>query len=128
MKVELQRRKREPDWSFNPHISNISVSRCLPFYQGNPNSYVHRIRYGTIHNWQGEYSHTSFQFWCGGNGFLRHHQRKANGSRGRIIGGLIYAVPPDKTVSCATCEGRAIGAGLTESRMIAGRMLVFSPR
>lgn len=39
-----------------------------------------------------------------------------------------FDVPPDRAIHCATCEGRAIGAGKDGARIIAGRTVLFSPR
>lgn len=43
-------------------------------------------------------------------------------------GGVLLAIVPENEVLCATCEGRAIGAGQTESRLINGHMVKYAPR
>lgn len=91
---------------------------ALPFYQAKPGAYIHRIRSGVHHTFDGAYSHTSVRLWCSGMGFLGSTRPQAK----------LFADGPENGVFCATCEGRAIGAGLTESRVICGRMLVYSPR
>ncbi len=80
-------------------------------------NYVHRIRSAVHHIWREGYSHTNFDLWCGMTGFSsnKHHSR-------------LFEDPPPEYPICATCEGRAIGAGQTESRMICGRLVKFSPR
>jgi len=101
----------------HPHGFEINLKASLPFFQAKPGAYVHRVRSGSIHIRNGEFSHTSIHYWCGGMGFLE--QRR---------GSKLMDSPPPDAVMCATCEGRAIGAGLTESRVIAGRFVRFSPR
>ncbi len=68
--------------------------------------------------WDGEYSHTCFALWCGmtGHSSERHHRNQ------------LMATPDAKDIVCATCEGRAIGAGQAGSRQIAGQFVKFSPR
>jgi hypothetical protein len=120
MKIDLVREKEMR--GFRPKgLEVLRLVKSLPFYHRMGN-YVHRVRSGWIYVESGEWTHTSIRFWCGGTGFLapRRKSRYADGN-------LIAQVPSD-AVCCATCEGRVIGAGVTESRVLAGRFLSFSPR
>lgn len=116
MKISLQI-KRDRDWG-NPHFSSQPILKSLPYFRTQSGSYIHRVRYGTIHHYNGQYTHFALKFWCGMTGLGSDKRKQAR----------FYDVPPDGMVVCATCEGRAIGAGLTESRMIAGKIVKFSPR
>ena len=92
-----------------------TMDLALPYYLSRRGKYVHRVRYG-YHFWRdGKYTHAAVTFWCGNNGFIGHKGR------------LLATVPPG-AVLCATCEGRAIGAGQNGSRRINGREVCYSPR
>lgn len=110
---------RDP-FAFNPHIGTIHVTAALPFVQSSSGLYVHRVRSGMIHLWKGAYSHTTFQAWCG--------QIIGVGARRKSRGGSLLAEPPERGVFCATCEGRATGAGQLPTHRIAGRFVKFAPR
>jgi len=107
---------------------SAKISRTLPYFWKGAGHYVHRVRSGTIHftDWdcrnrtpmELKMTHISFNFWCDGVGFA--------GTRNRE--GKLYSAAPETGVVCATCEGRAIGAGQTDSRMICGHMVKFAPR
>lgn len=116
--VELQRHR---PCTYEGGIKVIQITRSLPFYKKRNGEYVHRVRRmgHCIVRRTGEYSHTFVEFWCGGSGFLGSEKREGN---------VLLAEPPQNTVCCATCEGRAIGAGLTSSREICGRVVMFKPR
>jgi hypothetical protein len=108
----LQPRERN---GWKPDFAEYTeLRKCLPFYKSHQGEYTHRVRAGTVHWWSGSYHHTSLQLWCGMGGFI-----------GR--GELMHA-PAVNATMCATCEGRAIGAGMTETHQIAGRFVKFSPR
>jgi hypothetical protein len=90
------------------------ITHALPFYKSQLTNakYFHRVR--TMENhWLG---HTSITQWCGAQAFF---------GEGR---GKLYAEIPEGGVMCATCEGRAIGAGEDGSRIINGRQVMYSPR
>ena len=72
-----------------------------------------------MHYFNGNYSHTSFSAWCGQTGF---HSKGRHGSL------RLTDNPPDDLPLCATCEGRAIGAGQLGATVIAGRQVIFTPR
>lgn len=118
MKVELQTpkayRNGRNHWAFNEHVGTITLKRSLPFYQSRAGTYIHRIRNAQVHYFDDVYRHTSFSFWCGGTGSEK---------KGKILSEV-----PHGEIVCATCEGRAIGAGQTDSHKINGQMVKFSPR
>jgi hypothetical protein len=60
--------------------------------------------------------HTSIGFWCGSSGFFGEGH------------GKLYDEIPKGEVLCATCEGKAIGAGEDGARVINGRDVMYSPR
>lgn len=98
------------------------LSASLPFYFGHSSRYVHRPRSGAMHFSDGRYTHTSLFFWCGGCGFP-HGEGRLYRPKGQLL-----AEPPAGAVICATCEGRARGAGQLGTREICGREVRFSPR
>lgn len=51
-----------------------------------------------------------------------------NSRRKARKGGFLFEHAPEGEVLCATCEGRAIGAGQDDSHQINGRMVRFAPR
>lgn len=65
--------------------------------------------------WDGRYSHTAFAAWCSQSLLTKNGLKLTDD-------------PPRDLPVCGTCEGRARGAGQLESREIAGRQVVFSPR
>lgn len=110
MKIQLDTRRKHSQ-KIGP---SLAVRRILPFYKSNRGRYVHRIRKADNHWSKGKLSHTSLGFWCGGQGFVNK--------------GQLFQEIPNELILCATCEGRAIGAGLEESRTINGKEVKFSPR
>ena len=111
-KIKLE---KEKDPFFQGGILSKSVKYALPFYKSKQGYYHHRLRYSKNH-WvrsTGEYSHTSVEMWCG--------------QGGQVNNGRLYAKLPEDSVLCATCEGRAIGAGLDGVREINGRAVMYSP-
>ena len=111
-KIELQRYKYSDNVD---RLKTIPLTRALPYFKSsNANSkYFHRVRSGARHECLG--IHYSISFWCGGGGFI--------GKKGRL-----YAELPEDAVLCATCEGRAIGAGMDKTHTINGRFVKYSPR
>lgn len=112
MKVSLETRRlsgfRPPDRTEAP------VRFALPYYKSERGQYVHRLRYGTAHYWSGVFKWISYSMWCGSLGWSTR--------------GHLYAEIPEGQLLCATCEGRAIGAGLDGARTINGRPVIYSPR
>ncbi len=113
MKVELHQEKLS-DWHAFGHITK-TVSKALPFYKSRKGVYVHRVRSMNQYWRHGKYHHASIGFWCGNTGHLGEK-------------GVLLAKVPDGEVVCATCEGRAIGAGQDGARVINGQAVMFSPR
>ena len=90
-----------------------SIRYALPYFKSNQASarYVHRLRSAQQHN-IGKYGmHISLHFWCGNHGFMKK--------------GRMFASVPEGEVLCATCEGRAIGAGIDGPRRINGRDVMY---
>ena len=90
------------------------ISYALPYYLSRQGKYFHRVRSANNHWHDGNLSHTAVGFWCGNSGFI--------GDKGKL-----YAKVPEGGVLCATCEGRAIGAGLAGERTINGKKVMYSP-
>lgn len=84
---------------------------------------MHRVRSGQHHYLHGEYTHSSVKYWCGNNGFFGSTGRMASTKNGEF-----FAEGPERAVYCATCEGRAIGAGFDGTREINGRRVLYSPK
>lgn len=99
-------------WQY-PQRINIAITGGLPFYRKARGEYVHRIRSGEHYYFSGGYFTSCLRFWCGGE------TRSEEG---------LLADPGEKAIFCATCDGRARGAGQLETRMICGRFVKFSPR
>lgn len=128
-KVPLIIREKIPNFDVDrPDYKTEHITHALPFYRSNSKkfgvAYVHRIRSGRHHCYRNritqemEYSHTSLSLWCGGCG----------GIGGKDPRGQIFAEAPEKSVFCATCEGRAVGAGMYGARLINGRFVLYKPR
>lgn len=107
-------------WACNPRIGTIHITASLPFATRGPGLYIHRVRSAHVNLWDGAYQETVFKFWCGACGF----QSIRKGTRSVQL----TAEPPENGVFCATCEGRATGAGQLSSHDIAGRFVMFAPR
>ena len=98
-----------------PEHEEYNLKKSLPFFKSNYGEYVHRVRSArTFFRYQ-ELSHTAVHLWCGMSGFI--------GRKGKL-----YEEPPAGSPLCATCEGRAIGAGQLGSHKILGRIVKFAPR
>lgn len=113
MKVILQP-PRPIGWMPNS-VRSRTIRSMLPYYQSRRGVYVHRIRSAR----QYEYtttskSHVAIALWCGATGFISK--------------GILYSDPPADALLCATCEGRAIGAGVDGHRKINGRACIYAPR
>ena len=116
LKVKLVKGKPS-NWNAPGH-REFHLSESIPFFRSSLGTYVHRVKTVKIHERDGKYTHTHVTYWCGNGGLVdgKHHRFAE-----------AFAAPPDGAVCCGTCEGRAIGAGMTESRVIAGRFLKFQP-
>ena len=117
--IELERRQiRSGGGSI---VSN--VKRSLPFIKSTRGLYTHRVRSATSHlyttsglSWKVGEFHIAVHCWCGMTLLVSRRKR-----------GQFLAEPPDGSPVCATCEGRAIGAGQLGAREIAGRPVIYSP-
>lgn len=122
-KVELIRKAYAPHGPLFKRRPALMLTQSLPFYRKNL-GLVHRVRDGRVYQKDDDtYSHTSIGFWCGNTGFLGLDTHRKNGGYGAL-----FAEPPEHAVHCATCEGRATGAGLNGARVICGRTVLYSPR
>jgi len=101
-------------WEFNEHVGHVLLTKSLPFYKAHSGTYVHRVRSGELCLWDGKPRHTVFALWCGMSG---------NSNKGRLM-----SEASTDAIICATCEGRATGAGQLGSHIINGRFGRFSPR
>lgn len=96
------------------------AKRSLPFAESAGGKYTHRVRSVQIialdpKQWP---AHIAINCWCGTSILIsnkRHHRDN------RIVA-------EQSRVLCATCEGRAIGAGQLGAQEIGGRPVMFSPQ
>lgn len=119
MKIELELQRENRPVSILQQerergMYSMPIKASLPFFRSFQGILIHRIRSGKVHYQDFKPSHTSFRFWCGNDGFA---------ARGAMMDSL-----PSRAVLCATCEGRAIGAGLCGTREINGRKVLYRPR
>lgn len=91
-----------------------TASRALPFVESGAGEYTHRTRQLTVHSILGK-THMAVRAWCGMTLLISPPKKK-----GRLV-----AEPGVGRPICATCEGRAIGAGQLGARQIAGRRVMF---
>ena len=114
---------RLPDWRapIGP-TTYIRVKRSLPFVESSAGKYTHRVRSIVIMAHDEPLrrigiAHTAVHCWCGMTILI---------SKKRCHSSNMLVVDPSR-VLCATCEGRAIGAGQLGTAEIAGRPVMFSP-
>jgi len=96
----------------------IYAKRSLPFVEPIRGNYAHRVRSVAYYtsNSASRPPHAAVKCWCGQTILVG----------GRRDGAHLVA---DVTLPiCATCEGRAIGAGQVGAREIAGRPVMYSPK
>lgn len=113
----------------------LPVKRALPYSRSRQGAYVHRLRSGLLHvycptafddekgGWyrvSNEVQHVGahFKLWCG-----QHATTARMRSSWEFFG-----EPPEGADVCATCEGRAVGAGYESTVLIANHPVKFSPR
>lgn len=103
-------------------IKNVPVTFAYPYFKTGMGAYTHRVRTAITHvnKAKGQNSHVSLSAWCGVVGFLSEKPRARNANQ--------FAEVPEHAILCATCEGRAIGAGMDGTREINSRSVIFSPR
>lgn len=99
----------------------VPIRSALPFCKSPRSGLYHRPRSGELHYANWHLSHVAVSFWCGSMGYVQHGRAR------RVVWTLCEDLP-ENAVLCATCEGRAIGAGQIDSRTISGRTVLFSPR
>lgn len=92
------------------------IRKALPFVESLIGQYTHRVRNATIHTSKGK-SHISVGCWCGLSFYVSPRKKT------RLV-----AIPGEGRPLCGTCEGRVIGAGKTDSRMVGAHELRFRPR
>jgi hypothetical protein len=104
----------------------FALKRTLPLFQSDRGTYVHRVRSAAAHPSGGRaawyVNHISVTYWGGNGGFLRGPQNTRNGGR------LLADLPTDGSPVCATCEGRAVGAGFPSLALIVRHSVKFAPR
>jgi len=116
MSVQVDLEIRHDRHALN-HVASTPVKRSPPFAESPKGAYTHRVRYATLYRVGDSVPHMSIGLWCGMT--LCISKRKP----GRFV-----SEPSRGRPMCATCEGRAIGAGRDGSHKINGRMAKFSPR
>ena len=112
--IQLERHKPPPYKPVAVRMTN--VKRALPFVASDAGVYVHRVRSAVVYEVCGK-AHMAVSCWCGMT--LLVGKRK----KGRMLSEPITGRP-----MCATCEGRAIGAGTTGLRNINGLDVRYEPR
>lgn len=95
--------------------SAVRVKAAQPFVESRSGRYSHRVRSAVLHTVCGK-THMSVKCWCG----MHINISKSNPNR-------LTANPEAGRPVCATCEGRAIGAGQLGAREIAGREVRYQP-
>ena len=103
-------------------MKSVPVAFAYPYFRSGFGTYVHRVRTAITHvnKDKRENSHVSLTAWCGCVGFLHPTPKTKSATQ--------WSELPDHALACATCEGRAIGAGLNSSRVINGIEVIFTPR
>ena len=94
----------------------IPVKASPPFVESKAGRYTHRVRSAAIHTSLGR-PHMGVKCWCGM--VILISKRKPN---------RMTNEPETGRPICATCEGRAIGAGQCGAREIAGREVMYQTR
>lgn len=107
----------KPDHHYASNIYTVRVKASLPFAESDSGWYTHRVRSAILIKLGDRPAHMAIRCWRGMS--LLISKRK----HGRFV-----AEPSAGRPVCATCEGRAIGAGQEDSHKINGRMVKFSPR
>jgi len=111
----LLEKSKEPKIA-NKNVQHTHAKMARPFVASDAGEYVHRVRSVTVHTVLGK-SHMAVRCWCGMT------QLVSKRKKGRLLD-----VPTAGRPMCATCEGRAIGAGQLGAQEIGGRPVKFSPQ
>lgn len=96
----------------------LYAKRSLPFVESLRGNYAHRVRsvaYYTLHSPRHP-PHAAVKCWCGQTILIGGKRESA-----QLVADVSLPI-------CATCEGRAIGAGQVGAREIAGRPVMYSPK
>lgn len=131
VKVDLIQERVNP-WATG--TKGRPVSRMAPFLMKSTGR-VHRVRSARIYAhgpdllpcWGGRQYHVGVSLWCGGSGFLDGPTFSGPPRQRRD---LLLHEPPDGSIICGTCEGRAVGAGQQSAAWLTApdRPLIFTPR
>lgn len=92
-----------------------AIKKSVPFIEAKCGEYTHRVRHVTLITFQNK-SHFSVKCWCGMS------MNFGGSGKGQ---GMFVNQPSVGRPMCATCEGRAIGAGLLGIREIEGRKVMY---
>lgn len=112
--IQLERHKSPQYMSRNVRATN--VKRALPFVASDAGEYVHRVRSAVVYEVCGK-AHMAVSCWCGMTILVSKRKK-----------GRMHSAPVAGRPMCATCEGRAIGAGTTGLRNINGLDARYEPR
>ena len=106
------------------YMSRARIKSSLPFVEAGKGEYTHRVRSATIYTvLNGNCftptgtTHIAAVCWCGQT-ILLSRKRKSQ----------FVVEPSEGRPVCATCEGRATGAGQLGAAEIAGRAVKYAPR
>jgi hypothetical protein len=110
--VQLEAPLTRSPWSNNGWTPDEALKTAPRYMRHDTMSYWHRPRSGIR---RGRDGFASYQLWCGSLAF-----------ESRIL--LTADRPPEGEQVCATCEGRAIGAGQDVWPVPDGPNLAFAPR
>lgn len=110
--LEPCRRLKRKGWG---HENCKAIKKSVPFVEAKYGEYTHRVRHVTLITFQNK-SHFSVNCWCG----MSMNFGGSGKGQGMFVNGPSAGRP-----MCATCEGRAIGAGLLGVREIAGRSVMY---
>lgn len=98
-------------------VTYAHVKKSLPYAESSGGEYTHRVRSARLITLESFGTHMAISCWCG-QSLLIGKRHKSQ----------FVAEPSFGRPMCATCEGRAMGAGKDGSRKINGRMARFQPR
>lgn len=108
--------RAERGWR-SPAITYAHVKKALPYAESSGGEYTHRVRSARLITFKGFGAHMAISCWCGMSLLISKRHKSQ-----------FVAEPSFGRPMCATCEGRAIGAGVDGSHKINGRMVKFQPR
>lgn len=94
----------------------VRIKQSLPYAESDAGHYTHRVRSAAIYTMLGK-QHMGIRCWCGMSLLISERKK-----------GKLVAEPSIGRPICATCEGRAIGAGTDADHKINGRIVRYAPR